>query len=263
MNPGATTTQSGHPASWWTQLPEVSDRFDTASAAEGLSDLIIPKIPSPLLRREAQIAAEVVVRHLNKPNVIDLAERSAKAIERLVSTVDRIAERHTGEDSGTGAAHALCHVLQGRWAEGAAEAEPFVGTQPLLKVFVGALRLEHFDEALAVRLLHAGRAPGTAVRTGLAVGKHGWWPSWLLKIVNERALAGTLDEDTIAALDKCAYAELTPAQSRIANRLLHGDDALIETAAQRLEALGEAESAVKLREGDIAAVAFAARSLPL
>jgi hypothetical protein len=259
----AATNYSGHPASWWAQLPEVSDRFDAASATEGLSDLIAPKIHSPLLRREAEIAADVVVRHLSKPHSPELAERAAKAIERLVATVERLAERHTGEGSGVSEACALCHCLQGRWADAAAEAELFVGTQPLLRVFVGALRLQYFDEALTVQLLRAGQGPGTAVRAGLVAGKHGWWPTWLLKIVNERALTGDLDEETIMALDQCAYAELSPAQSKMASRLLHGEEALVDATARRLEALGEAATAAKLREGDLTAVAFAARSLPL
>ena len=226
MNPGAAsvvrqsaaveTTHSGHPASWWAQIPKISDRFDAASAAEGLSDLITPKIPSPLLRREAQIAADVVIRHLNKPSSPELAERSATAIERLVATVERLAERHTGDDSGTSEACALCHALAGRWADAAAEAELFVGTQPLLRVFVGALRLQQFDEA-----------------------------------------------ETITALDQCAYAELSPAQSKMASRLLNGEQALVDACAKRLEALGETKAAAKLREGDLTAVALAARSLPL
>jgi hypothetical protein len=257
------TTHSGHPTSWWAQLPEVSDRFDAAYAAEGLSDLITPKIPSPLLRREAEIAADVVVRHLSRPSSPELAERAAKAIERLAATVERLAERHTGDDSGTSEACALCHALAGRWADAAAEAELFVGAQPLLRVFVGALRLEHFDEALTVRLLRAGQGPRTAVQAGLVVGKHGWWPNWLLKIVNERALAGTLDDETITALDQCAYAELSPAQAKMASRMLNGDEVLITASAARLEALGETEAAVKLRGGDVTAVALAARSLPL
>jgi hypothetical protein len=273
VNPGAasTTHQSvametqpgGHPAAWWAQLPETSGRFDAASATEGLSDLITPRIPSPLLRREAQIAAEVVVRHLGKPSSPELAERAAKAVERLVATVCRLAERHTGNNSGVGEANALCHALRGRWADAAAEAEPFVGTQPLLKVFLRSLRLERLDEALTARLLRAGQEPATAVRAGLAVGKHAWWPTWLLKIVGERALRGNLDQETIAALDRCAYAELSPAQARMASRLLNGETTLIDASAKRLEALGEAEAAVKLREGDLTAVALAARSLPL
>src|SRR4051812_34969407 len=109
--------QSQHPASWWAQFQEVSERFDAALVAEGLADEIIPKISSPLLRREAEIATEVVVRHLNKVSSPELAERASKATARLTATVDRLNERGTGEDITTTEAVALCHVLQGRYAE--------------------------------------------------------------------------------------------------------------------------------------------------
>ncbi len=257
------TKHRGHPASWWAQFPDVSNRFDAAVVTEGLSECITAKIPSPLLRREAEIAADVVVRYLNKQSSPELAERAERAVERLVATVERLEERHTSDESGTIEAYALCHALQGRWAEAAAEAEPFVGTQPLLKVFVKALHLERFDTALAVRLLRAGQDPGAAVHAGLVVGKYAWWPHWLLKIVNERALAGRLDDETIAALDRCAYAELSPAQSKMARRLLNGEEAVVDASAHRLEALGETEAAAKLREGDLTAVALAARLIPL
>src|SRR3954470_12813981 len=197
---------SPHPASWWAQFQEVSERFDAALVAEGLADEIIPKIGSPLLRREAEIASEVVVRHLNKMSSPELAERAAKATARLIATVERLTDRSTGDDITTTEAVALCHVLQGRYAEGASAAEPFLGTVPLLRVFVAALRLERFDVGLTVRLIRAGQRPAIAVQTGLAVGRYGWWPDWLIKIVSERAMAGVLDEETITALDRCAYA---------------------------------------------------------
>ena len=253
----------GHPATWWAQFQDVSDRFDAALVTEGLSDSIIPKIGSPLLRREAEIAADVVVRHLNKPASEELEARSGKAVERLVATVERLDERATTDEVGTDVAYALCHALQGRWPEAAAEAEPFVGTQELLRVFVSALRLERFNTALTVRLLRAGQLPAAAVQSGLVVGKYGWWPAWLIKIVTERALAGTLDEETITALDRCAYAELSPAQARMARRLLNGETDLVDASAFRLETLGEPGAARKLREGDLTAVALAARLIPL
>ncbi|SNY71941.1 hypothetical protein [Paractinoplanes atraurantiacus] len=256
MSTGVVTV--GHPASWWGQFQEVSERFDAATAAEGLSDAITPKIASPLLRREAEIAAEVVVRHLNKPASEELAERATKGTERLVATVERLNERSTG-DAGTTEAYALVHALQGRFAEAAAEIEPVVGTQALMKVFVHALRLEQFDSALALRLLRAGQRPEMAVRSGLAVGKYGWWPTWLLKVVTERAIAGTLDAETITALDQCAYADLSPAQARIAKRLLAGDEQLVDSSAHRLENLGETSAAEKLRQRDLTSVALAAR----
>jgi hypothetical protein len=133
----------------------------------------------------------------------------------------------------------------------------------LQRVFVTSLRLERFDIPLALRMLDGGQAPQRAVDTAILVGRYSWWPSWLLRIVTERALADTLDQDTIAALDRCAYAELSPAQARLARRLLGGDAGLIAASAERLEALGEHDAAVRLREGDLNAVAIAARLVPL
>lgn len=252
-----------HPASWWAQFEDVSDRFDAASVTEVLADEIIPKIGSPLLRREAELATEIVVRYLNRPGSQELAERAAKARRRLIATVERLDERSTGEDLTTGEMAALVRVLQGEYAQAASAAEPFVGTVPLLKAFVTALRLEYFDVGLTVRLIGAGQRPADAVRTGLAIGRYGWWPSWLLNVVVERALAGTLDPEMITALDKCAYAELSPAQAKIARRLLSGDEGMVEASAARLEDLGEPAAAGKLREGDLTAVALAARLIPL
>jgi hypothetical protein len=252
-----------HPASWWAQFQDVSDRFDAASVTEALADEIIPRIASPLLRREAELAADVVLRHLNKISSPELAERAVKATARLVATVERLDDRATADDSGTTEAYALCHALQGRWAEAASEIEPVVGTTPLLKAFVTGLRLERFDSTLTVRLIRAGQRPAAAVQTGLLVGKYGWWPDWLLNVVSERALAGTLDQAMITALDRCAYAELSPAQARVARKLLSGDPVMIDASAHRLEGLGEAAAAADLREGDLTAVALAARLIPL
>jgi hypothetical protein len=254
---------SRHPAAWWAQFEEVTDRFDAASVTEVLADEIIPKISNPLLRREAEIATEVVVRYLNRLSSPELAERAAKATARLIATVERLNERSTSEDLTTGEAAALIHVLQGRYAEAASEAEPSVGTVPLVKAFVAALRLEYFDVGLTVKLIGAGQGPAAAVHTGLAIGRYGWWPEWLLNIVADRAMAGKLDRDTIAALDRCAYAELSPAQARIARRILNGDHDMIEVSAGRLEDLGELDAATKLRQGDLTAVALAARLIPL
>jgi len=49
----------------------------------------------------------------------------------------------------------------------------------------------------------------------------------------------------------------------MARRLLNGDKALVEASAHRLEGLGEAKAAAELREGDLSAVALAARLIPL
>ncbi len=255
------TQQPRHPASWWAQFAEVSERFDAAVVTEGLGAAITPKIGSPLLRREAEIATEVVVAYLNKPTSVERAQRSEKTIARLVATVDRLVER-AGDNTSVTEAYALCQVLQGRFDEAAAQMETIVGTTALLRIFVTGLRLERFDMSLAVRLLGEGQAPADAIRCGLLVGKYGWWPSWLLKVVTERALAGKLDEDAITALDQCAYADLSPAQARMARRLLAGDPALIDTCVQRLHGLGEEAAAGKLRDGDLSAVAVAARLIP-
>ncbi|MEU4423509.1 hypothetical protein AB0F81_23015 [Actinoplanes sp. NPDC024001] len=256
------TEQRRHPASWWAQFQEASDRFDTAYLTEGLGDLITAKISSPLLRREAEIAADIVVRHLNKPNSEELAERALKGVERLVATVERLGER-SGEAFELREAYALCHLLEGRYGEAANEAEEFVKTQAILRIFVGALRIERFDGDVAVKMLASGQPPSAALHSGKVIGKYSWWPSWLLKVVTERALAGELDDETVAALDRCAYAELSPAQARIARRLLDGEDALIDASAVRLEGLGEADAAQKLRKGDLTAVALAARLIPI
>ncbi|GIF36808.1 hypothetical protein [Actinoplanes xinjiangensis] len=251
-----------HPASWWAQFQEASERFDTAYLTEGLGDLINPRIGSPLLRREAEIATDIVVRHLNKPQADELADRARKSTQRLVETVARLEER-SGDGFSLTEAYAVCHLLEGRFGEAANAAEEFVKTQQILRIFVGAMRMERFDADLAVKMLAAGHQPAAAMQSGLVVGKYSWWPSWLVKIVTERAMDGQLDQETVEALDKCAYAELSPAQSRIARRLLSGEDALIDASAVRLEGLGETDAAQKLRKGDLTAVALAARLIPV
>jgi hypothetical protein len=251
-----------HPAEWWAQIPEASERFDTAYLVDGMSDLLIRRIAAPLLRQEARMAADVVVRYLNRPSSAELGAWASSAATRLADTLDRFAERSTGTIS-TEEAAALSLALDGRYPEAAEAAEPLVGTMPLLRLFITALRLEYFDIPLVLRLIDGGQTPEQAIRSGFLLGKYSWWPSWLLRIVTERALAGTLDQDTIHALDKCAYAALSPFQARLARRLLEGETDLIATAAQRLEGLGEREAADRLRLGDIDAVALAARLVPL
>jgi hypothetical protein len=253
--------QQAHSETWWAAFPAASPRFDPAYLVDGLGDLITRKIAAPLLRQEVKIATDVVVRALNRPGNEELAQLAAAAAARLSGTLARIAERSTGSIS-TDEAAAMAHALAGRYGRAAADAEPVVGTVPLLRLFLTALRLERFDIPLALRLLEAGRDPDEAVRSGLLIGRYSWWPSWLLHVVTERALAGALDDETIAALDRCAYAELSPFQARLARRLLSGETALIATAAERLEGLGETEAAERLRDGDLNAVAIAARLVP-
>lgn len=249
--------ENAHPAAWWAQFASVSERLDAASVTEALGDVMTPGIPSALLRREAEIATQTVVRHLNKPAGGELAGQARRAAARLDATVERLAERATGD--GIAVAAALVHVLQGRWDQGAAAAEPMFGTMPLVRALLPALRLEALNIALTLRLLDAGQAPSRALQSSLTISRYGWWPTWLLKIVTERALAGTLDADIIAALDRCAYAELNPAQARMARGLIDAEPQLLDAAAHRLESLGEHSSAAHLRKGDLSAVALAAR----
>lgn len=248
-----------HLEQWWAQFLEASDRFDPAYLVEGLSDLVGPYIKAPLLRREVAIAADTVVRHLERPAVAERAELAREASDRLSRTLARIDDRSTGAAISTDEAGVIALALRGEYAAAAAAAEPLVGAKKLQRLFITALRLERFDIPMALRLLDGGQSPLEAVRSGTLIGRYSWWPSWLLRIVTERALTGTLDEETVAALDKCAYAELTPLQANLARKLLGGNEALLDTAAQRLVSLGETEAAARLREGDIAAVALAAR----
>ncbi|GIE97662.1 hypothetical protein [Paractinoplanes rishiriensis] len=260
MNP---TFHPQHPASWWAQFEDCSEKFDRGSMTELLGDEIIARIPSLLLRREAETATAIVLRHLHRPSSTDLAEMAADATARLVATVERLDERATGDDAGTAEASALCRLLQGDWAEAAAQAEARMGTLPLVQAVVTALRLESFGADLVVRLLTAGQPPAAAVRTGRAIARYSWWPNWLLTIVSERVMAGTLTSDTIAALQRCAFAGLSPTQARMAKRLIAAEPQLIEATAHRLETLGEHPAATKLRAGCLDTVAFAARLIPV
>lgn len=256
-----TETPVLHPRAWWAQFPRSSDRFDAAYVVEGLGDLIERKVAAPLLRQEVKIAAEVVTRHLNRLTSAELAERAKAARERLAGTLHRLDTRAGG--ISTVEATALLLALQGDYAGAAASAEPFVGVRPLRQLFVTALRLERFDIPMTLRLLDAGQQPADAIGAGHLLGRYSWWPSWLLQVVTERAVAGTLDETTIEALDRCAYASLSPAQARLARKLLSGDTGLIATAAQRLAQMGEEDAGRQLREGDLNTVALAARMIGL
>jgi hypothetical protein len=251
-----------HDEQWWAQIPEASERFDAAMVVDGLGDLLVGRITAPLLRQEARIATDVVVRWLNRPQSKELEAWAHGAAERLADTLRRFTERATSESSIAEVA-ALNMALHGEYAKAAVAAEQSVGTAPVLRLFVTALRLEYFDIPLTLRLIEGGQDPDRAIQSGFLIGKYGWWPSWLLKVVTERALAGTLDPETILALDRCAFAELSPFQARLARRLLDGEAELIATAAQRLEGLGEKDAANRLRDGDLMTVALAARLVPL
>ena len=235
-----------HLEQWWAQFLEASDRFDPAYLVEGLSDLVGPYIKAPLLRREVAIAADAVIRHLERPASAERAELAREASDRLSRTLARIEDRSTGAAISTDEAAVVALALRGEYAAAATAAEPLVGAKKLQRLFITALRLERFDIPMALRLLDGGQSPLEAVRSGTLIGRYSWWPSWLLRIVTERALTGTLDEETVAALDKCAYAELTPLQANLARKLLGGNEALLDTAAQRLAGMGEPEAAARL-----------------
>ena len=255
--------QRSHPATWWGQFEDCAERLDAATLTEGLSEVITPRIPSALLRREAEIATEAVLRHLNRPGSAEAEEPARRATIRLEATVKRISERATGDHAGTAQAYAQCLVLQSHWAEAAAAMEPAVGATPLVRAYVAALRLDGFGTDLTLRLLKAGQEPAVAVRSSLAVGRYSWWPDWLLTIVTDRVVAGTVDSTTIAALQRCAFAGLSPSQARMARRLFNAEPQLVEAAASRLENLGEHPAASLLRAGDLGTVALAAKLIPV
>lgn len=257
-NGGTAQASRLHPEQWWSLFPELSERFDAAYLLEGLSDLIIPRIAGALLRREVDLVTATVIRHLNRPGNEVIAEQADTAVKRLVGTLDRFVDRSLST-TVTVEAEAMCHALSGRYAAAAQAAEPLVGTAKLQLLYVTAMRLEQFEIQLAIQLLNAGRSPQEAVRSGSLIGRYRWWPSWLMQVVTEKALAGTLDEETIAALDACAYASLNPLQAHLARQLLGGDPGLIMSAAQRLEGLGELDVAERLRHGDLSTVPLAAR----
>jgi hypothetical protein len=257
-NGGGAQAPRLHPQQWWSLFQELSERFDAAYLLDGLSDLIIPRIAGPLLRREVDLVTATVIRHLNRPGNEAIAEQADTAVKRLVGTLDRFALRSTSATVSV-EAEAMCEALSGRYAAAAQAAEPLVGTPKLQLLYVTAMRLEQFEIPLAIQLLDAGRSPQEAVRSGSLIGRYRWWPSWLMQVVTEKALAGTLDEETIAALDACAYASLNPLQAHLARQMLGGDPGLIMNAAQRLEGLGELDVAERLRHGDLSTVALAAR----
>jgi hypothetical protein len=247
-----------HSEDWWQRLLEESAKFDAPYLVESLGDVIAPRILAPLLRREVELATGVVVRSLERPSNTDLAAQALAAGERLVTTIERISERAM-TTAGLDEAGVMSLALAGRYAAAIVAAEPMVGPTALMTMVVTALRLEKFDIPLTMRLLDAGQSPEQAMRSGRLIGRYRWWPAWLLKVTTERALAGALDEEFIAALDNCAYASLSSLQAHLARRLLSGDQKLIQDAARRLEGLGEQGVAAKLLAGDLNTVALAAR----
>jgi len=249
---------SAHPADWWRQFETASDKFDAAILTTGLTEMLLPKITSQLLQREADIAAGVAILYRNKPNSEGLRDRYDSARNRLRETIDRLAAREV-DPAALVEAEVVLWVIDGDYARAAAEIEPRAGAVVLLRIFVSALRVAHLDVSVTAQLLNGGRTPAEAIFAGKIVGKYGYWPDWLRDLVVEHAMAGTLTDDYVAALDLCAFATLRSTQSRLARQLLRGEPAAVNSAARTLEAIGETEIAARLREGDVGAVAFAAR----
>ncbi|MEV6350491.1 hypothetical protein [Actinoplanes sp. NPDC051851] len=247
-----------HTVEWWQQFETASDRFDEAILTTGLTELLLPKITSQLLQREADIAADIAILFRNKRSSEGLRDRFDGARNRLRETIGRLEER--GVDPATLVeALAVSWVLDGEYSRAAAEIEPRVGAVVLLRIFVSALRVSHLDVNVTAQLLNAGRTPAESIYAGKIVGKYGYWPDWLRELVVEHAQAGTLTTEFVAALDLCAFATLRSTQARMARQLLRREPAAIATAARTLETIGEPDIAARLREGDMGAVAFAAR----
>ncbi|GAA4606515.1 hypothetical protein BJY16_005872 [Actinoplanes octamycinicus] len=249
---------SEHSVDWWQQFESASDRFDEAIVTIGLTELLLPKITSQLLQREADIAADIAILYRNKANSEGLRDRYDKARSRLRETIERLASRGV-DPASLAEAEVVSWVIDGDYARAAAELEPRIGAVVLLRIFVSALRVTHLDVPVTAQLLNAGNTPAEAIHAGKIVGKYGYWPDWLRELVVEHAMAGTLTDDFVAALDQCAFATLRSTQARLAKQLLRKEPAAINSAARTLEHIGEDAIAVRLRDGDVGAVAFAAR----
>jgi hypothetical protein len=248
-----------HQVSWWAELIATSDRFDAAYFVEELAMSLAPEITNPLVRREVELAVATVNRHLLRPNNEEFADDADAGRQRLTATLERV----DAEDTDIPEASVLRYAVCAEYPRAAAAAERLLGTTTVLHLVVAALRLERFDNLLAVRLLAAGRPPKDAIDAGMLMGRYQWWPQWLLEISSDRAMEGSLNEGLIAALDLCAYSPLTPAQSHIARKLFSGDTATTAAAVAHLEAIGETNAAEDLRGGDLRAVPLAARLMSM
>jgi hypothetical protein len=232
-----------------------SEQFDAAYFVEELAELVVPRIANRLVRREVELAIATVNRYLLRPDNAEFAQDAEAGRQRLATTLTRL----TSDTVEIAEAAVVLDAVTARFPAAASGAERFVGSGPVLQIVVTALRLERFDSQLAVRLLTAGRRPDEAIRAGGLIGRYQWWPKWLLDLGAERALTGTLTEDFVAALDRCAYAPMTPAQTHVARRLLAGEPTAVAAAATHLERLGEHAAAAELRNGELGVVALAAK----
>jgi len=225
----------------------------TESLLEELANALIPRIKNHLLRREVELAVATANRHLLRPDNAEYTEDAEAGQQRLRSTLERLDPNDEAD--------VIRHAVEDDYAAAAAGAERLIGTSTVLHTMVTALRFERFDIDLAVQLLAAGRPPVDAVRAAGMVGRYPWWPSWLLDLARERAMAGRLDDGLIAAMDACGYAPLNNAQTHLARKLLSGDPVALASAAEQLDRRGEHAAAESLRGGDLTAVALAAKLL--
>jgi hypothetical protein len=246
-----------HPPEWWDGLLRASGPFDDAVATERLAELILPQIPNRMLRREAELAVNRVVWYLIKPTP-DRRDTALKVTERLETLLGRRRD-HGGDEPGVSEGEAVCRLLRQQYGAAAAAAEATVGVDKLLHAIFASVRSSTLNTAFTIELLKRGQDPESALRAGVALGTYRWWPEWLRRVATDLALAGRLDEDTITALDRCAFAELNPLQARMARRLLDGDANLAGQAASRLISLGKAEVAAALLRGDIEAIGIASK----
>jgi hypothetical protein len=253
-----TTTQpTPHTPEWWDGLLNVCGPFDEAVATERLAELILPRIPHRMLRREADLALNKVVLYLIK-RTPDLHATARKVAERLeVLLVKR--RREDDDEPGMSEGEALCRLMRQEYGAAAAFAERTVDLDKLLQAVFAALRSTTLHVPITIELLKRGQEPELAVRAGLALGTYRWWPEWLRSVATDLALRGQLSQDIITALDRCAFAELNPIQARMARKLIDGDPELAGIAASRLVSLGKADAAAALLRGDLEAIGMASK----
>ena len=246
-----------HPPEWWDGLLRLCGTFDDAVATERLAELILPRIAGQMLRREADLAVNKVVRYLNRRSSPELGAIAVRVTDRLEALLAR--RRDHDRADGMHEAQAICSLLRQRYGRAAAAMESVVGLGELLNAFLSSLRSSKLDSGITIELLRRGQDPAKAVRTGLALGQYGWWPQWLRSVTTALALEGRLDSAVITALDRCAFAELTPIQARMARKLIGGDAELATLAASRLTSLGKPDAAAALLRGELEAIAMAAK----
>lgn len=251
------TQPTPHPPEWWDRLLSACGPFDDAVATERLAELILPQISRRMMRREAELAVNRVVWSLIQQTP-ELRATALKVTERLEVLLLR--RRNQGdEEDGVSGGEAICRLLRQQYGEAVAAAEAAVGMEKLLHAIFASVRSSTLHVPFTVELLKRGQEPEPAIRAGLALGVYRWWPTWLRTVATDLALAGRLDEETITALDRVGFAELNPAQAKMARKLIAGDAGLASVAASRLMSLGKADAAAALLQGDIEAIAIASK----